>query len=237
MRALMIIIALILPLTASAQFRVGVNMGYGSYAQKELTKFMIAVRNDLNVDAKLVESFPSYYNASINGYHIVGQLNWGVSITWGATGGRVSYKDFSGSIRRDMLVSYWSFGIPVGWTINPDDPWKLTLEATTYYNTTHARYSSELKVADQRNWDENDLFSLNFAVQPAIYVTREIGRFGFHLKGGYNITWLKGYLAEDGATDVFKYNNEKISADWNGYRVEAGVSIFLGRKDDATSEE
>jgi hypothetical protein len=221
---------------ATAQLRLTVNAGYGTYSQAELSNLQQQMENNLDnnyeVDTKITAAFPAwlYINGSV-GYLITKQLAIGSSVAWGSSGGRISYNDYSGSVTLDMLVSYTSIGIPVTIIIKPDSKWLLALELVPSYVFNKMNFNFEYVLLDDADGTKLKFRSRNIAVQPGLVLSRHIGRLGFDLRAGYNLTLLKGNLFLEGGdgTYLLDDNDQKVRMDWNGLRLEAGLSWTFKR--------
>ena len=116
-----IITAIILcPIFSFAQLHTSFHVGQGSNQMKEMKTLQQEFANDFPVAPKTVSSFPAYYfyEGTIAG-GFLDRFFAGVSIARGSTGGRIQYSDYSGSVKGDQILKYWSVGFPFTAIINP----------------------------------------------------------------------------------------------------------------------
>ncbi|HEY5744907.1 MAG TPA: hypothetical protein VIU12_02415 [Chryseolinea sp.] len=222
------------PLMGHGQFSLTFHTGYGSYNQTELKDFQKESLDDYPVTPKVTESFPSYwyYNGAVR-YTLERKYGFGVSVEYGSSAARTSYKDYSGEIRTDMLVNYVAVGLPFDLCLNPGNTaWQFNLQLTpaAVFSTMTMSFHSQL--GTQKDDEAYDFKSENMSLQPAFNVTRRIGAFGVNVLAGYNVTVIKGDLLLK-HRDAFLQNEagDKVRMDWSGMRLAVGLSYTFGRRD------
>jgi len=144
-RAFFISVILVFSLFANGQtLSFSADIGYGNYSMSGLKSFNNDILNTLPVEARLIDDFPAqpfFYGSII--YQTKSPVYVGVSCGYYTTGSRISYKDYSGELRIDNLVSAWAPGIIPGIVIINK---KLVLkgEANISYSISKLRVEQEI---------------------------------------------------------------------------------------------
>lgn len=189
-----------------------------------LKKFNRDIISSLPVNPKVVDDFPSqpYIEGSIV-YHNTNPMYLGLSFGYHSTGSRISYKDYSGELKIDNVLSAYSPGIVVG-AIITDKVLVLKSEANFSYSI------SNLEIIEQilSEKDQLKLESHSFQLEPRIRLTYLLNEFEFGLRGGYLIDFGGKYSLE-GNPDSFLENGEDdaIKSNWSGIRFGLSVAYNI----------
>jgi len=203
------------------------DVGIASYKMSNLKAFQERIKENYAVDARITSSFPAFafYKLGAQWGHDENLL-YGAFISYGSSGGRVYYSDYSGLIGSDQLVSNVSVGGVVGKAKNFFNN-KLTLQFDFGYQVVIGC----LKIHDYNsfsgmNGESNSSFnSTNFAIQPLFHLKYKYRNIGITSAIGYNVDLIKAELQETKRGNYIS-DMEPKNLDWTGLRASAGISFF-----------
>jgi hypothetical protein len=223
-----IILTILLSTSISfAQMQWEFNMGYGSYKMKSLKSFQEKLSQRYPVNAQITSSFPSFWYYELAAKWEQNKTTFfGASLSFGSTGGRIYYSDYSGSIGSDQLVSFVSYGGTVGRSKGFFND-KLNLELELKY----LLMIGTLKISEYNSFSgsiTNDQFynSTNLAIQPNFNLKYRVRLIGFNSSIGYNLNLIKGEL-KDIDRNYFINESNPTYLDWSGIRASVGISFYI----------
>jgi hypothetical protein len=237
MKILILFMALILPLSSFSQLEFQPQLGYGSFNMKEMTQHLKELSNSFPVEAKVTDEFPNYwYYELIGSYTFRGNLYSGVSVSYGSTGGRAHYSDYSGEVVANLLVKGITIVPIVGWKIpskKEDHIYILQLRA----GLIAGKYDLSLRsaIGTQSSEDHIEFSSMNVLIEPGFRFTKMITYFlGANVYVGYNLNLAKGrlYFEEDSEYFLRDQRHNPIHLDWSGLRTALGVTFRIAPKID-----
>jgi hypothetical protein len=217
----------------SAQFSLSVNSGYASYKMDDLKSFQDQLSSSFPVKGEITASFPSYWLYGLSARLTYPTKVVGASFTYGSTGGRVYYSDYSGKIGSDQLLTFYDYSGSLGMQksfmnghlillgeLKPGITFSH-LELTSYESYSGASYDSKANYK-----------GLNVVIQPVVTAIARFGQFGINASFGYNATLSKGNLNEFGNKDSYlALNQTPVHVDWSGWRMGGGLSLFFKEPD------
>lgn len=214
---------------ASAQFTLSLNTGYASYKMKDLKSLQEQMLASVPVDAEITSSFPSYWLYELSARLASPTKVVGAAFTYGSTGGRVYYSDYSGTIGSDQLLSFYEYSGSIGLQkkflnghLNLLGEVKPGLTFSHLEITSFESYSA-VSYSGKANYK-----GLNVFVQPTVTAVGRFGQLGINGFVGYNANLIKGNLNEIGNNDSYlSLNQNPVHADWSGWRVGGGLSFFF----------
>ena len=71
---------------------------------------------------------------------------------------------------------------------------------------------------------------MNIGFEPSIAVSRKFGKLGFNVFAGYQVAVFHGKVKPRGYTKAYLVNpnnNERVHANWDGFRFGGGLSYFI----------
>ena len=219
----------------SAQFSLSMNTGYASYKMEDLKSFQDQMSASFPLQGEITASFPSYWVYDLSARWMYPTKVVGASFTYGSTGGRVYYSDYSGKIGSDQLLSFYDYSGSIGMQksfmkghlsllgeLKPGLTFSH-LELTRYESYSGVAYSSKANYK-----------GLNVVVQPAVTAIARFGQFGINVFFSYNATLFKGNLNEAGSNDSYlSLNQNPVHVDWSGWRMGGGLSLFFKEAEDS----
>ncbi|MEJ0028892.1 MAG: hypothetical protein WDO15_00235 [Bacteroidota bacterium] len=234
---LRILFAIIICFTCScslAQSRIYFNTGIGTYLMDDMKTFQAETASSLPVRLKKVKSFPPYVNYEAGFDVKLGSRFFvGASGSYGSSGCRSDYQDYSGSERLDQLWKYKSIALSGGIIqkfMNEKLLLRYELRSGVIFNHGTLDYRSTL--GTQTSTQHNDVHSRNIYAQPTVTATRRFGPIGIDVYVGlnYNFSLGKVYDDSDPSGPYFGFfNGTPIGVDWTGLRAGLGVSFLFGK--------
>src|SRR5688500_12260694 len=97
----LLIFILIIPcFSAIAQKSATLRMGYGTYTMNEMKSFQVDLQKQSEYPMRIIESFPAfvYYEGSLT-FPLGNNFICAPNFSYGSTGGRIHYGDYSGELR------------------------------------------------------------------------------------------------------------------------------------------
>jgi len=215
------IIVIFVSMVSFSQIRIEAGYGYGTYSLNDLRGMNSEILGNLPVEGRITDDFPAqpYYNAGIF-YQTSEKVYLGIIGNFNTTGSRISYKDYSGELKIDNILTSYSPGIAAGF--------KLMDKKFSLYEETRISYAfTKLKMKEKilTSTDENVFKSSAVQIEPRFKLGYTISGLELGLHAGYLIdTGGKNRLT--GNKDaVLQYtdSNEEIKTGWSGIRLGASV--------------
>jgi hypothetical protein len=230
MRTVLTGFILLLSFSAAAQ-RVVVNVsgGGGVYSMSYLKKFQANIREQFPFEPNTTDEFPPYFFYEASCYWKPGSLFFtGFATSYGSTGGRVQYRDYSGSLSADQLLKYVNLSVPLGVVLHSGKNMPVYLDLQPTYTLTFTELKFQQNVLTQNFTQSLRFTSANIATQPGIMVLRRINRLAIHAKAAYYVTLVKGkmYFKDDKAAFLTD-GNDPVHATWDGLRLAFGLSFVI----------
>jgi hypothetical protein len=216
-----------------AQSRIYFNTGIGTYAMTDLKNFQDETASTLPVALKKIKRFPPYINYE-GGFDIkLGKRFFvGASASYGSSGCRSDYQDYSGSERLDQLWKYRAVALSGGLTqkvMKEKILLRYELRSGFIFNKGTLDYHKQ--IGTQTASQHDNVESRNIYVQPTVTATKRFGPIGIDVYVGLNYNVVKGKVYEEGDKSAYYgfFNGTQIGVDWTGLRAGLGVSYLLGR--------
>jgi hypothetical protein len=238
MKKIMILL-LLAPCVAMAQTSISFTAGYGTWSMNTMKDFQEEFSNAFPVETKTNEAFPSHWFFEISATQRNDRWIRGFALTNGATGGRVSYSDYSGSILFDQHLSFYALSVIIGRALNQNPENILVVGAIrpgVMISRMSYDYGEQINGIETENMS-SEFTAYNLTVQPTFSVTRQFGRIGVEALAAYHLTVVGGRLTykddEDIPTDqgvnyLILEGQVPVKADWSGLRASLGVNVRLG---------
>lgn len=232
MRYSIVIISFLASIPVSGQFRTSLSVGYGTYRMSNLKAFQKELLADFPEDSRITEDFPGYlyYDLTI-AQPLSDQLRMGISATYGSTGGRLSYKDYSGEVTGNQLVRYLGVGVPFKLSVydNPDKELSLNLVLTPQVSMNWLTLEFYSRLNNQSDESRYKFRSLNFAIEPGISATKSFGLWEIDFFGGYNVNVVKGnlFFTKNEEAYLQDANGDPVKIDLSGLRFSLGVAYIF----------
>lgn len=231
-RIYLFILPVLLANICAAQIKFTCGGGLGSYAMGDMKSIQNNFASQFPVTPKITDAFPSYYMFEGGVLGNVGSQLWcGVTLSTFSTGGRVSYKDYSGALRIDQLASAVSIGIPFQYQLSDDDAKnQFFLELAPHITMGKLKIKSFSQLGNSSNEQIQSFSELGLGVQPSLVFEKKINRIiGIYLKAGYFVQVYNDKLYLDKNHDYYLLNpdNKNAQLDWTGLRLSGGLAFKI----------
>lgn len=214
-----------------SQVQLSLSSGYSTYSMSQLKEFQTEMKSQFPVEAKITSSFPGYiYHEFSGAYQFGDHFLSGISLTYGSTGGKIHYRDYSGEMGNEQVAKYFEIGLPLSWKIPlQENKLNMHLQLRPSWILGNLSMSYESEINSKKAVDEVEFKSTNVGFQPSVMVERKIGPLFLFLSCAYNQNVYKSKLFFKENDDYYLLNSkfEKVRADWSGLRVGLGVSYTL----------
>jgi hypothetical protein len=219
------------PLFACAQLQGALTAGYGFYRMSDMKTFQEELHQDLALDTRVTSSFPGYwfYELSITSI-LPNDMVLGGNLSYGSTGGRIHYRDYSGEVGSDQRIYFFSLSPSLGTSFTLDDEsWRFLVDLKPGMVYSKFEFDVYQRIGQTRDSEDLGFASMNLSVQPTVTVQKKFGRFGVHATVGYHATVVRGKLYFEDNEDAYLLDNkgDEVYADWSGVRLGAGVHINI----------
>ena len=212
------------------QFSASFNTSYGSYKLSDLRIFQEQLRASFPVNAKITSSFPSYwlYDLSLKWYY-TSRATFGLNASYGSSGGRIYYSDYSGYTGAEQLISFNAYSFSFGTYRNiQGSNFRIFADiktGLTFNKLSYNKYTSIVGVGTTQDSYSTIYKSVNWSAEPTLGLVKRIGLFGLNVSASYNLTLINGELPNSGY--AIGASTKDIGMDWSGLRFGGGVSIFI----------
>lgn len=223
---------LFLPCFASAQLSLSAHTGIGTYQMEDLKSFQQTLSARWPVKPNTIASFPAYwyYEVTLRN-RFDNALTAGAAVSFGSTGGRIYYSDYSGSIWADQMASYvsWagSFGTNKSFFNGQLNLWAEIRPGVTI--TTLSLSQNEILGTSKTRF-ESTYHSVNFMIQPTVGAEYYFKRISLNASVGYNANISNGDLQASGNNTLATATGANAHADWSGLRASLGLGVKIDDK-------
>jgi hypothetical protein len=220
-----ILIFLIFAYTSFAQLSIEAGYGIGSYSLSDLRDMNSEILKNLPVQGKITDDFPMqpFYGIGVY-YQTTDVVSLGITGFYNTTGSRISYKDYSGELKVDNILTSWSPGIAARF--------KLLDKKVNLYQETRVSYAfSKLKMNEKiiTYNDEMTFKSSALQIEPKFKLTYEISDLEIGLNAGYvlDIGGKNRLVGDKNSFLQFNDTKEPIKTNLGGVRLSVSVGYFF----------
>lgn len=229
MKIAVVFLLTIFPGYCFSQLHASFSTGIAGFDMKDMKKHQLEIKAQFPTDVRIVESFPAYwfYKGSLSG-EITNALRLGGAVGLTSTGGRLSYRDYSGEIECDQSTTAWMAAVQSELLLNPDG--KLPISFAFETGAAFGRYNVDIAV-ELNNTRESEAISFrstNIFVEPGMRAYKSIaGPLSASLNAAYHFTLFKSRqsLAENSELFLLDDSGNQVRLDWSGVRIGIGLSL------------
>ena len=205
-----------------------VKAGLGTYQMNQIEAFQQEIAKDVIVPARVVDEFPATMTYELGfEYGYDERTTYGGFFGYSSTGGRIHYRDYSGQLKIDQILSSYSLGMQTAFNLSEFtteekmSPWffcKLSAAYTLLDLTQH------LEIGQESNSESFGFGSLNIGLQPGFSFRIPVASFSINPEISYEIQ-LPGKLFSEEYDDAYLLDQqgEEVTANWSGLRL--GISV------------
>ena len=233
-RLLSFYIVFLFCLTASAQQEITFSTGYGSYLMNDLRYMQNNISQYGDLHLIKTTSFPAYFNYSLRyGYGINKKTYFGVVAGLMSTGARSSVSDYSGYAFSDINCTAYRFGTYIKQKVLGTKFLNKPLDFSCMIDfcgiRTNGSFTDSVRIYDTtiKEGTNLKLTSMGIYTEPLIAIDYGLTSFlSLEIKAGGALNLNLPFYYQRISNNLV-YNDRKISPDWSGFRVGAGLVFRL----------
>lgn len=212
-------------MVCNSQTVLSFRTGIGSYSLDDIKSLQQAQLSSLQVPAKIVSSFPAYGVFGVSLETIQGNLLTGLRLSFGSTGGRIYYSDYSGVAGSDQLLLYGDVNGTIGYLSGlASSKFRVGVYINAGVSIHNTTFRSYLNVNNSTlNYDNAEkLKGTNFFLQPEIGLQYKLGSLVLGSSLGYSFNVLKSEL-----NGLQFYTTTK--ANFSGFRGNVSLGVIINQ--------
>jgi hypothetical protein len=228
MKKLLVIFLLtltVIPLYPS-RFSFAIIPGFGFYSMKTLANFnkdVISMKHEIYpVDYKTVEDYPGNLYIDFQSRYLIKENHYlGLGYQYHSTGSRISYKDYSGELKTDIINEANVFYLLYNRKYPLDEYMAITLMINYNLVFTNMDILDYIQLGREIITEKVQCYSFSHALTVGFDFTRMYGQFECGLRVSFmhdmNDLLVSGkyFIDQDGTSREFGYTE----AEWNGLRA------------------
>ncbi len=198
-------------------------INYNTFSHSSLSNFQQEFKNDNpEIPTKITDDFPSNLGFTM-GYEFT-NINVAPFISYNSTGGKLSYSDFSGTLRVEQSLNALTIGGIYYFKINSIKNLGLGLKA--FSMISNLNLSSYYKISDEITEENIEFKSIDIGIGIQMNYEFPITFFNLRTNIGYDLV-IPGQLKFKENSDFHLINNsdKDVKAGWSGLRIGIGISI------------
>lgn len=219
----LVIIFLFFTITSLSQTgKIFGEFNYNTFSHSILKEFQKEFTANLpQVPFVTGDDFPANYGFTA-GYELV-EDNVAIFVSYNFTGGKISYSDFSGSIKLEMPLNTISIGSI--YFVNLDsNQFRLGLKGFTSF--TNLKVRSEAKISNNSNLEELEFNSTDFGIGVQLNYEYPISFFILKVNAGFDFVFGGKLLFKDNKENFLIDNSgDQVKTEWTGFRTGIGIAI------------
>jgi len=221
----LIVLFLTVSLTYGQKIKLEIGYGTGTYSMKDLKEMNSSILKNLPVEAKITDNFPSrpYYDGGLF-YLLNNHISVGLTERYYTTGSRISYKDFSGQLTYDNILSSYSTGI--------QGEFALTYKSIRISEVTNISYCFTKLKMNNLIMGSSDLSKYNsnsIQIEPRFKLSYLIKKIELGARVGYLVD-IGGKNKLSGDKNLILKNlltGKDIQNNWSGFRIAISIGILF----------
>jgi hypothetical protein len=218
-------VAFVLRLDAQENVSISLEVNYNSFSQTSLKEFQNEFIDDISeIQLRVTDNFPSNIGYTLGVK--VENINTNFFVFYNATGGRLSYSDFSGVIRITQNLKGIGLGGEYQLALGTKERFHLNLRSFIHFSSLNLDSYSE--IAETINTDSIDFNSRDLGLGFAFMYEYPIAFFKVKIRAGYDWTFVGDvFLKNDDDAFLRNDNNDNVKTNWSGFRTGLVISIPL----------
>jgi hypothetical protein len=211
--------------TFGQKFNIEVGYGMGTYSMTDLKELNSSILENLPVDAEITDNFPPqpFYIAGLS-FMVNRKTSFCITGSYCTTGSRISYKDYSGELIYDNILSSYSPGIQVSYTLLDK---MLRLTGETNFSLSFSKLKLQEEILSSSN--SAKFYSNSFQIEPRFKLSYQIKCIELGARAGYLIDF-EGNNKKEGEKEFILRNTKTgkdIKTNWSGVRLSISIGILI----------
>lgn len=201
---------------------------YNTFSHGSLKNFQEEFANDITeVDVRINDNFPANYGFTI-GYKI-NSINTSIFGSYTNTGGKISYSDFSGTIRLTQpLTGYTLGGMYEFALLGGENTGELTLGMKGFATYSNFDIVSFNEINDSARTETISTSSIDLGAGVGVIYEYTISIIRLRASVGFDVVLGgKQFLKEDRDFFIEDNSGSPVRTGWTGARLGIGASIPL----------
>lgn len=208
------ILLLLAGATCHAQFTVGYSIGYGNYNFSDLKD---GFESSIDGMYKITDNFDAYITHNVDLGYRFDVIEFGFKSSYVTTGAKASYEDYSGYLYTQASLRGFRQGLYLRLFLYDEKRFSCFFEISPalMFSEADLEAGGFIHAAPSVGYKEKESHSVtSFHVQPLIGAKYKLNdRFSLLVTGGY-----------DFYVDTFNKEKAAFKPDWQGFRINAGIS-------------
>lgn len=210
--------------TFSQQGKIFIETNYNTFSHSSLSDFQQEFKADLSlIPIKTVDDFPANIGFTV-GYEII-DSNVAIFLGYNATGGKLSYSDYSGVVKLEESLNAITVGGIYYVNLNPEKKnFRIGFRGFSMFSSLKLDSYSEIgndiqeESIDFKSFDVGFGAQLNYEYPFSFFIIR--ANIGFDLVLGNKLIFKDN-------TEFHLTNNadEQVTTGWSGLRTGIGIAI------------
>ncbi len=207
-------------------------LGLGTYAMGDLKTMqseMEEIYSSFGIRLKTIGDFPPYLNFQVQVIPWINdELSTGVFLDYASTGSRLSYEDYSGIVKVDMILTRAAGGVLINHSPAsvPGRDIKISMQISLIF--TQLEYREEVGLNIQRLFLDTHLFSAyGIGIEPGIdwTIIRKPLNIGLYFGGQLNLNTTLA-LSQNREAKLTDLSGTELKPNWSGARI----AILIGHE-------
>ncbi len=215
------------PAANTQTISIRLNSGINYFNMKDLKEFQ-GMMNDNWLRTKTVKNFPSYFNYQLQAVYLFSRYTGGGIFTdYTSTGGRLDYKDYSGELRNDQIVSRLSIGALFEYKVFELNKFSIDMIGKVSYQSSKLKLESLLQIQGDKQTITREFTSHGIGIEPCVAAEYAYSLFLIRLEASYQLSFSGIYTFKGSKLNTASEPLGDISPEWNCFKlaVTFGVTI------------
>ncbi|MFZ5939741.1 MAG: hypothetical protein ACOYXB_04130 [Bacteroidota bacterium] len=213
-----------------------VGAGIGSYSVEGLKAIQQILLDEFPVEGQINSLFPPYYIYNINMFLPFGErIRAGVVYRFGSTGARASYRDYSGQITADQLLTMHQLGANVSYRLFYANYLEVRAGGSLMLGYTNDEISRDILITGYYLPQHLGLRAFSMVAEPGLEFLYHFRTYSFGIEAGYQYDFGGRFRIKDRQGEFFYNPNDNthpVMTDISGFRAGIRFIIWFRNKEE-----
>ena len=208
----------------SQQGKIFIETNYNTFSHSSLQQFQKEFKADIApIPIKTVDDFPTNIGFTL-GYEII-DSNVAIFLGYNATGGKLSYSDYSGIVRLEESLNAITFGGIYYVNLNPEKKdFRIGFRGFSMLSSLNLDSYSE--IGNNIQEDNVDFQSIDFGVGAQLNYEYPLSFFIIKANIGFDLVFGgKLKFKDNNEAHLINNSNQEVKTGWSGLRTGLGIVI------------